>query len=186
MERQIEGIILFVTPYQERHEILGVFTPEGKISLIRKWGLGKKSSPLSPLTRVEFFYETGKGEMGKIKESALKDPMLKLRADFDCLNAAMSLLRALQLTQEGEAPSEALYRLTLKMLAYLPESKDKKSVLSLFYLKLLLHEGLIPLETLDLEMAELAPLRSLSALDKKIYSNAFHDKVKRLFEESVA
>ena len=186
MEKQFEGVILSVVPYQDRHEIANVFTPFGKISVIRKWGRSAKKSPLSPLTRAEFFVSGGRGELFEVKEYRLIDPYLKLRDDLEAMRAAASLLKALKLTQEGEAPSELLYRLLLKILSKISDFPKKNNLVTLFFLKLLLHEGLCPLEALDLEMAELAPVRSFEKLASLDFSESFHKKVHTLFLESVA
>lgn len=184
MEKEIEGVILSVVPFKERDEIATVFTPEGKISLIRKWGRTGKKGALTPLTRCEFFFEEGRGELKKLKEMRLIDPFFSHRNDFETLKAALSCLKAIQMTQEGEAPSEPLYRLLIKILEALPTFPDKAVLLSLFYLKILLYEALIPLEALDLEMAELAATTSLKLLYGKSYPQAFHDKVEKLLHES--
>jgi DNA repair protein RecO len=184
MEKEIEGVILSVVPFKERDEIATIFTPEGKISLIRKWGRTSKKGALTPLTRCEFFMEEGRGELKILKEMRLIDAFLSHRNDFETLKAALVCLKAIQITQEGEVPSEPLYRLFIKILEALPAFPDKAVLVSLFYLKILLYDALIPLEALDLEMAELAATTSIKSLYNKSYPKAFHDKVEKLFKES--
>lgn len=183
MEKRTEGIILYVVPYQDRHEIAGVFGPEGKISLIRKWGRGTNKSPLSPLTKCEFVWKEGRGEMGTLQEVHLLDPYLKLRDSLKSLHAAMDCLASIKETQAADHPAERLYLLLVKILEALPHANQKETLLSVFYLKLLLHDGLLPLESLTLEMAELLAERSLSVLSEKHLSPEQHQAIKKFYDE---
>lgn len=185
MERRAEGIIISVIPYQDRHEIASVFTPYGMISLIRKWGRGPKKSPLSPLTRCEFIWKEGQGELGTVEEIHLLDPFLRHRDSLKSLQCAMECLSAIKLTQQINQPAERLYQLLLKIIEALPDTEQKATLLSAFYLKLMIHEGTLPIESLTLEMAELAACRSIQTFTTTTLSREEHEAIKMLFEESI-
>jgi DNA repair protein RecO len=183
MEIKSEGIILWVVPYGEEGEVASVFTPHGLVSLIRKRRTGK--TPLSPLTRCEFIWKEGKGEMGTLKEVSLHNPYLSLRGHLETLESAMECLQAVRQALIGAAPAEPLFRLLDGILQRLAESADPRAFSSLFYLKLLIHEGLLDLDCLDADMASLALARSFSSLLRTTFPREFHDRVQRLFQESI-
>lgn len=180
MEVRSEGIVLYVVPYGEEDEVAGIFTPLGIVSLVRKWK--QRKAPLSPLTCCEFIWQEGKSDMVKVKEVHILNAFLPLREKLESLEAAMSCLQAIRQTQ-GPEPSERLYLLLKSFLEQLPQALDPQTFLSAFYLKLLLHDGLLDLEKLDLAMAHLALERSFTSLSKLEFPKAFHANVKKLFQE---
>lgn len=182
MEVRNEGIVLYVIPYQEEHEIAGVFAPSGLVSLIRKWK--RRKAPLSTLARYEFIWTEGRGEMGTVKEISLLDAYLPLRASLISLQAAMKCLSAVRKTQ-GRHGAERLYTLLRSFLTKISHAKDPQTYVSSFYLKLLIHEGVLELDRLDLEMAILAAERSFQSLSARVYPAELHQKIERMFNEGL-
>lgn len=186
MELRSEGIILYVVPFQDRHEIATVFGAEGKLSLIRKWGRSSKKAPLSPLTRCEFVYRPGTGDISNLSEITVLDAYLPLRASLDLLESAMECLSIINKTQQVNQKSDKLYLMLTLFLENLPKAKDPRTIVTTFYLKVLLHEGLLPLEKLSLEMAQLTASRSLSELSSIQMPPEVYQQTKALFIECIA
>lgn len=183
MELKTEGIVLYVVPYGEEHEIAGVLGPSGLLSFMRKWK--RRRAPLSPLTRCEFVCRQGRGEMGTIKEMSILDPYLSLRERLEVIQAAMECVAAVRKILLPGEHAEKIYLLFKSFLERMGEAADPLTFLSAFYLKLLIHEGLLELEKLSLEMALLASERSFSALKALKLPPEVHDSIKKLFLNSV-
>lgn len=181
MEVRSEGVIIQVVPYGEEHEVITYFGPLGLRSGLRKWK--QRKAPLQSLCHYELAWKEGRGELVAIKEASLLDPYLSLRNRLETLEIGMRCLSALRHSQ-GAAASERLYLLLTTFLEKMSGARDPHTFLSAFYLKLLIHDGLLALETLDLEMAQLAAERSFAALCQLILPPATHARIETLYRQA--
>jgi DNA repair protein RecO (recombination protein O) len=139
-----EGIILKIIPYQDHHRIIQLLTPEhGFMSLLAKGATKPRlQSLLSPFTHLEFVY-IKKSDMGFFKEGFSLEKHHFLREKWSLLEAAGKMGNALLHTQLPEKPAPLLYQLLLTSFKQLPLFKSASTLVVLFYLKLLTHEGVI-------------------------------------------
>lgn len=144
------GIVLRNIPFQERDLLLTLFTAEqGIVKLIVKGGQSRKrrlQALCSPLSQGEFIYLPGKGEIGRFRDGTLKNSFPKLREDYDTLKSAGNLLRTILKSQLSEKPAPLLYQSLERFLQYLPEVRHPPTFELIFYLKVLIHEGLLHLD----------------------------------------
>ncbi len=150
----VEGIILKVIPFGDYDQILSLFTAEtGLIKLFMKGSRSRKRGLQGiciPLTGVQVVYKEKNSELFSGHEMTLIESYRFLRSDLNHLNAACTMLNALESTQLPCKPAPQLYALLLYFLARIPDCADLAALTSSFRLKLLRHEGLIafPLECL--------------------------------------
>lgn len=144
-EIKTEGIILKVTPYKDHHRIVQIFTPDsGALSVMAK-AVSKPSlqSLLSPLTQLEIVYRKKGTELCFFKEGFAIEHHHFLRDRWDLLEAAGKIAGAILLTQLPGKSAPALYRLLTTSLKQLPHFQEPATLITLFYLKLLIHEGVV-------------------------------------------
>ncbi|NGX61056.1 MAG: DNA repair protein RecO [Chlamydiae bacterium] len=145
---QIEGIVVEALPFKERDYILTLFTPGGLFKLYAK-GRKNQYNPLtSPLTRGEYLYLEGKKDLHLFQEGSILSQNLKLRDRYENLEAAEKLKQAILQSQWPGKPSPLLYTLFSRFLELLPSCTTHESVLAVFYLKTLKHEGIFQIEPL--------------------------------------
>ncbi len=144
----MDAIVLKATKYEDDGKILKVFTKDsGLLSVIIK-KISKKGTYwqtlTSPLARGEFHLKRGTSTLYTISDASLIDAYLEIRSDFDKLEAACAILRALLTSQQPEKASPALFHLTIVYLKKL-KTFSQPALLSLsFQMKLLNFEGLFP------------------------------------------
>lgn len=175
-EIKTEGIILKMIPYKDHHRIIQMLTPDhGILSLLAK-GVSrpKLQSLLSPLSQVEVVYRKKSSELFFFKEGHLIENYLFLRTKWELLEAAGKMGCALLQTQFPGKAAPQLYQLLIACLKQLPRFKHPSTLVTLFYLKLLTHEGVIAWDRPTLfplscprpiwnELKNLAQTRSFSA-----------------------
>lgn len=142
-----EAVILRVIPYGDHDRIMIAFSREkGLIKLFAK-GATRPKSPYhgicSPLHRAEFVYQWRQSEIHGLKEGRLRDAYTGLRNDLACLAAACAMVQALSSSQMLWKPAPRLYDLLTFYLERLPQIPDPRVLSDSFYLKLLMHEGLL-------------------------------------------
>lgn len=161
--KTLNGIILHSIPFQDHDQILTLFSEEvGLIKCFVKKGRSQKkglTSALAPLTHVEIVYQEGSSELHPVQELTPLRYFLRLREKGDRLEAACGMANALLQALPLEQPASSLYHLLLKCMEQLPEAVDPLSLLALFKIKILLHEGLI-----DRETHPLATIRSIETV----------------------
>jgi DNA repair protein RecO len=149
MEEKTEGIVLHSFAFQENSRILKIFSPDlGIFSLIVKNISLKKPLLLSlttPFSHAEFVYKKGKNDLLLFTDGSLIDNHLFLRQDFDLLHAASKMNKCLLDSQWAYKKSPALFVLFKNYLKAFQKYHNTQALLSSFYLKLLLHEGLVHL-----------------------------------------
>lgn len=135
-----EGIILHATPFRDFDTVFTVFTPSGKLSLIKKGGRNQ----ISPLTHVEATYYIGKGGLYTCSHLATLNHHLSLRRNLPTLEAACEMVKAVRALLFPEQEYKNIFEKLLKCFQLLPHASDPSSIVSWFYLHLLEHEGLRP------------------------------------------
>lgn len=191
--QRVEGIIVHTIAYGDSDQIITAFTREaGMIKLILHRSLAingrRHLSPVSALSRVEFVYAAGRGDLHRGKEVALIDSYLRLRTSYRHLEAGCALLEAIRLSQLGERAAPLLYSLLSLYLDRLHELPVPAVAVASFHLKILKHEGLLGEEILSdwseeegLLLSLLAGCRRFSDLLSVQVETAFATKVKKLF-----
>jgi DNA repair protein RecO (recombination protein O) len=144
-EIKTEGIILKMIPYKDHHRILQILTPDsGVLSFLAK-GVSKPKlqSLLSPLTQLEVVYRKKGSDLCFFKEGFVIEHHHFLRERWDLLESAGKIAGAVLQSQFPEKAAPDLYRLLIACLKQLPHFKEPSTLITLFYLKLLTHEGVI-------------------------------------------
>ncbi len=144
-EIKTEGIILKTVPYKDHHKIIKILTPDsGIISLMAK-GVTKPKllSLLSPLTQLELVYRKKGSDLCFFKEGFVIEHHHFLRQRWDLLEAAGKMAGAILTTQFPEKAAPDLYKLLTASLKQLPHFQESSTLTTLYYLKLLTHEGVI-------------------------------------------
>lgn len=144
-----EGIVLDSLEFKERERIIKVFTlEEGLLTIIVK-GISKKQPALlaltSPLCIIDLHYLHGRSEIHRFTGGSVKEPLLFLRSSLPLLQTAAQMANTILRSQQPEKSSPALYLLLKAYLINLSRFTDPSSLLASFYLKLLLHDGVLSL-----------------------------------------
>ncbi len=135
-----EGIVLHLIPFGDYDQIATIFTREnGVIKLIIKGGLSHKrhkSAPISALTRADFVYTAGRGELHTSQEITPLERYHHQNRSFAHLESACAMAQALRRSQLLEKPAPLLYELLLALLRRLETSDHPGIWLSSFLLKI--------------------------------------------------
>ena len=145
-EEKNKGLLLQTIPYLGSSRILKVFTREaGLISLFTKTkNLGSLGSPFCI---GEWIYKGGKGDIYTLQDASLIDPLLDLRHSFASISSAGSMAQDILRSQLPEQASPPLYDLLGGYFKKLAQFSQPEILVISFRLKLLLHEGLLSLNT---------------------------------------
>ena len=175
-EIKTEGIILKMVPYKDHHRIMQILTPDSGILSLMAKGVSKPKlqSLLSPLTQLEVVYRKKGSDLCFFKEGFVIEHHHFLRERWDLLESAGKIAGAVLRSQFPEKAAPDLYRLLIACLKQLPHFKEPATLITLFYLKLLSHEGVISWDQRDLfplscslstwsELKNLANAKSFSA-----------------------
>lgn len=146
---QTEGIILQVVPFQDRNQILTVFTHHsGILKLFYKASRSKQGEIQglwAPLTFVEIIYKEKDCELLPCHEITLIDSNHCLREELIFLDVAASLLKTVRLSQAIGKPAPLVYQLIRYYMSKICKVPDPWALAISFQLKILSHEGLIAL-----------------------------------------
>ena len=144
-EIKTEGIILKTVPYKDHHKIIKILTPDSGILSLMAKGVTKPKllSLLSPLTQLEIVYRKKGSDLCFFKEGFVIDHHHFLRDRWDLLEAAGKMAGAILTTQFPEKAAPDLYKLLTASLKQLPHFQEPTTLTTLYYLKLLTHEGVI-------------------------------------------
>jgi DNA repair protein RecO (recombination protein O) len=182
--KKTEGVVLKRIPFQEHDLILTLFSQDqGIIKCIAKGANRPKcryAALLDPLTRLEFLYREGRGELWKCSEMTALNHRLALRQNFAQLTAACDMGKALLTSQLLYAPAAELYALFNAYLEHLPLFQEPDVLALSFRLKLLRHEGIWEQGT-DALLRELAFCRHFSEIERVVLPPHFREKVESLF-----
>lgn len=140
---QTEGIVLSSIRYGDKDQIVSFFSEKGEILkfFVRHYK-AKGVQFFSPLSKAEVIYYQSEKELLKTKSTSIQSDHLHLRKDWHLLESACLLLKAIELSQAPGKTSPLLYSLLLAFLQKLTK-ENSASLLCAFYLKTLLHEGLL-------------------------------------------
>ncbi len=139
-EEKTEGLLLQSIPYLGTQTILKVFTPElGLLSLIVKKGI------FQPFCIGEWVYIEKTQGLYPLKDASVFEHFLELRTSFAILSAAGKIGRAL-LQSQLPGKGGGLYALAIAYLKKLPQFSHPETLVCSFFLKLLLHDGLLSLK----------------------------------------
>ena len=177
----MEGIVLRTTPYKESHRIVTLFTSRaGMISLMAKRvTTPEKMALLTPFSHIEVIFRKKQSDLYFIKDGSLLTDHLFLREKWGYLEIAGKMAQILLHSQLPGKPAPLLYTLFMTCLKQLPHFEEPSSLLLLFYLKLLTHEGLLSMENRTAfpisfsqtqwdALMELASSRSFKTVQKKV------------------
>ncbi len=138
------GIILRVTPYKERGEIILLFSEElGLISAVVSTSKKNPTQWLEPFVVIRGKFKERKGELFQTQEIDGTRWFLGLREKPSALRTLRSMAKTLSKRIESESPSPLLYKLFLKIVEALENGNDPETMEGLFLVKLALHEGLL-------------------------------------------
>src|ERR1700722_2098610 len=212
---QLEAVVLQAILFREYDRILTLFSPQGVLKLFVK---GNKRDYLhlaaltSPLTHAEFHYSQGRKDLHRLSEGTILKQNLLIRASYTTLTAAEKMIQALLQSQWPGKPAPKLFYLFSLFLDQIPYPKEYSTLITIFLLKILKHEGVLQLCT-SLQSAyrfsgerysqidappgallftgeeeelltELALTRSLSHIDGCILSLEFQKKIEILFAQT--
>ncbi len=183
------GITLSSKPFGERDKILHVFTfSHGLISVIIKRLSAKKSVLLTAaghFCESEFIFRRSRTEMVTLQEASILEENLFIRSSLAMIECASSMAMAILKSQIPFKPAPGVYLLLSGYLKKLASFETPHTLAASFYLKLLLHEGLLNLKELDDDMQTLALSRSFDAMRQiKIEAGAL-PAIKTLFENTI-
>jgi len=145
MQAKSHGILLQAIPYLGKGRIFKIFTEEdGLITLIAK----KPSLALvSPFCIAEWVYQKKQREIFTLTEYSLLDALLGLRQSYEALSTAGSMAQDLLQTQLPGKPAPSLYKLLSSYFKKILIFDHPDILAASFRLKLLLHEGLLSLQS---------------------------------------
>lgn len=179
-ELKCEGIILDILDFQDFHQILTVYSKEdGILKMIRKFGKKKKES-ISAGYCCDFLYKVGKGDLTNVIEMKVIDGFPKMRERLESIEGVLECLQAIRISQMQGRESEKLYLLFKTVLKFISEVFDPKRLVSSFYLKILLHDGLLGFDS-EGKLQESSLAWSLEE-EKELYILTFDRTVKRIEE----
>ncbi len=213
MTHQVEAIVLQVTPFKDYDRILTLFSPLGILKMfvrIRKKEYLHFSALTSPLTQAEWHYLSGRKELHRLTEGTILSQHLGLRERYETLLAADSCLQALLASQWQGKPAPKLYLLFRHFLDHLPKSATPQNCVTLFLIKILVHEGMLQLsapqtsrryggeqyspssappgsipfsEEEEALLVQLAHCRSLAQTDSYAIPEQFQTKISTIFKQ---
>jgi DNA repair protein RecO len=145
MQTKSQGILLLAIPYLGKGRILKVFTEDaGLITLVSK----KPSlAVFSPFCIAEWIYQKKQSEIFTLLEGSLIDGLLSLRQSYATLTAAGSMAQDLLRTQLPAKSAPGLYHLLSSYFKKTFSFECPAILAASFRMKLLLHEGLLALQT---------------------------------------
>ncbi|MCH9634425.1 MAG: DNA repair protein RecO [Chlamydiae bacterium] len=146
-----DAFVLSSIAFKDYDRIVTLFSKEmGQIKLFVKGAnrlKGNKFSLCEPLTYATYVLKKRRGDFYTFCEGRLLDSFLGLRNSYDHLTTAFDLLEAISKTQLDSTPSMDLFNLLKLYLKQLLTSSNPIALISSFYLKVLLLEGCLTLQS---------------------------------------
>ncbi len=142
------AIILKIIPFQENKVILHLFTKDlGYISAVASTA---KGSYFSSMMLIEGVFKKSKSDLYKLTKLYILDTFSNLRKDFTLLQLAAKLMNILSKTLVKDKVTLPLFILTKNTLKAFSKDSCPKPLYHCFILKLLLFEGLLPTNALEM------------------------------------
>lgn len=142
------AVVLRTWKLGEADRIVSLHTREhGKVRGVAKGVRRTKSkfgARLEPLSHVAIQLYRGRGELDTITQVETVDRFAALRSDPDRFARAQALLEAVDQVAQDREPDPDLHVMLVRALRTLDDN-DSPLVVAAFFLKLLAHEGLMPL-----------------------------------------
>lgn len=111
----------------------------------------------TPFCVGEFLYKKGRGDLFSFRDGTIYDSLSFLRNNFESLQAASSMARAILNSHFPQSYTSRLYLLFISYLKQMQSFEKKENLVSSFLLKILLHEGLLHLSSFCNVCKEKAP-----------------------------
>lgn len=147
---QSQGIVMQQTPFQDFDYIVKIFTKDhGILNFFLKGSkrsLKQKQCLSNPFTELELVFYRTKGELLRIQETKVLDQNLHVRQKLQYMRLCQSFLQSLNKSQVTGKASPQLYRLLIAYIKQIDKVSFPKNLLSSFYLKSLIHEGILNLD----------------------------------------
>lgn len=185
MEIDEEAIVLKSIDFRDHEKMLILLSARhGVISAIVKHLSPKdllKHSLCSPLSRGLYHLKRKTSEVFQIVHGSLIDPHLELRSQYLPLKSALEML---QITLRSQMPGKtvpALYQLLIVYLKELKKTPYPRALLMSFYLKLLKHEGVYPVDLISDHHHWLGELKDFSMIQEEV-SERESLEIKQLIE----
>lgn len=147
----VQGVCLQTKPIGEHDLLLTVFTDLIGVVRIYARNVGKGSrrawaTACRPSSLAEWTLHRGRADLWSLQEASLLYYPEQVHHEWSSLQDTMQLLEAVSISQWLMKPVPALFEL---MIAYLQQMDHSysPSLLPSFYLKVLTHEGLFPMDS---------------------------------------
>ncbi len=143
------GLVLRTYRLGEADRIVVIMTQEhGKVRCVAK-GVRKVGSRfgarLEPITYIDLAFWKGRSELGVVNQVEVIDRYTLIRADYDRMTAAMTMLEVVDQVAQDNHPDERLLETLVRALAVLNDaSKDPQLVAAAFFLRVLDLDGARP------------------------------------------
>lgn len=184
-ETATEAIILRSTPFKENKAILQLFTKE--FGLLSAISTTKKTSYLSSMMLIEGSLRSGKSDMYTLNEPHILNTFPNIRKDFELLQLSMKLINTLSKTLVKERSVPPLFTLTKNTLLALIKTEDAKAIYLCYHLKLLLFEGLLPINPTDINtnLSETEKINYLTLATAKKFAELKNLSITPFLEEVI-
>ena len=140
------GVVLKANDFKENAQIISLFTPNGKESLIVR-GAKKINSKTrifaQPLTLISY-RKTLNRELNTLIEGEVIDSFSSIKADQDKMNVVYPILEKLYLFGNETKDDQVLFEFIIMLLDLLKNTKFSDVLLVIFEVKLLYLLGLAP------------------------------------------
>lgn len=154
-DEKTEGLLIQAIPYLGSQKILKILTPQdGLVTLMVK---NKSLLPLTdPFLIAEWVFKKGNSSLYRLLDASLINPLSHLRSSYTSLMAAGEIGQALLRSQFPEKKGGGLYALAISYLQKISSFSNPAILSSSFYLKLLMHDGLLGMQNECVECGEKA------------------------------
>jgi len=140
-----EAIVLQSRPFQDHKTILSLFSDQlGLIHVIAKKTSHKNHIFSELFCQAEWVLTRRNSTLFTFCEGSLLQLHLAIRQQLCFIKSALSIGQSILQTQLPEKSSPSLYALIIAFLKNIPSFPCQTTLIGCFYLKLLLHEGILP------------------------------------------
>lgn len=145
---RVVGIVVQSMPFQDRHQIISLFSAEwGLMRIIIKYAYAKKNSiAVEPLNLVEICLKESKSDLFQATNVSRLNTYSNLRSSYAILTSSLDLLASIVKSQVYHKPSPILFSLLIRYLDYMPHARSPERLRMSFKLKVLRHDGWLAIE----------------------------------------
>ncbi len=160
-ELQTEGIVLSSISFKESDRLVTLLTQDFGLLKFYMRGVNRPKNKYfalkEPLSHFECVFREKRGDFHLFLEGKLLHSFMDIRSSYPHLMSSFELIRCLLKTLMPAVAHPEIYLLFKKYLMQLKNFKDPTILVSSFYLKLLLFEGLLNLKTTCSSCQEASP-----------------------------